>query len=146
MNLTYFRPKTRGNVENKNNNPVNIRFVDQNIRHQKFIWEHHRWCHVNMSEVATLASMIPNFWCSREVAVTELHLCFVVKGNVWWKRTFLPIVTIVVLHHVCMKLFNPFTPLVSVATGFSVKITRCTKKFTRYEKKSLDLKFLHRNL
>jgi len=27
MNLTYFRPKTRGNVENKNNNPINIRFV-----------------------------------------------------------------------------------------------------------------------
>jgi len=26
MNLTYFRPKLRGNVENKNN-PVNIRFV-----------------------------------------------------------------------------------------------------------------------
>jgi len=24
MNLTYFRPKMRGNVENKNNNPVNI--------------------------------------------------------------------------------------------------------------------------
>jgi len=27
MNLAYFRPKMRGNVENKNNNPVNIRFV-----------------------------------------------------------------------------------------------------------------------
>jgi len=27
MNLTYFRPKIRGNVENKINNPVNIRFV-----------------------------------------------------------------------------------------------------------------------
>jgi len=27
MNLTYFRPTMRGNVENKNNNPVNIRFV-----------------------------------------------------------------------------------------------------------------------
>jgi len=27
MNLTYFRPKMRRNVENKNNNPVNIRFV-----------------------------------------------------------------------------------------------------------------------
>jgi len=26
MNLTYFRPEMRGNVE-KNNNPVNIRFV-----------------------------------------------------------------------------------------------------------------------
>jgi len=29
MNLTYFRPKMRGNVEHKNNNPVNIRFVDK---------------------------------------------------------------------------------------------------------------------
>jgi len=30
MNLTYFRPKMKGNVENKNNNPaVNIRFVDK---------------------------------------------------------------------------------------------------------------------
>jgi len=34
MNLTYFRPKMRGKVENKNNNPVSIRFVDKtsNIR------------------------------------------------------------------------------------------------------------------
>jgi len=29
MNLIYFRPKMRGKVENKNNNPVNIRFVDK---------------------------------------------------------------------------------------------------------------------
>jgi len=29
MNLTYFRPKMSGNVENKNNNPVSIRFVDK---------------------------------------------------------------------------------------------------------------------
>jgi len=29
MNLTYFRPKMRGNVEKKNNNLVNIRFVDK---------------------------------------------------------------------------------------------------------------------
>jgi len=27
MNLTYFRPKMSGNVENKNSNPVNIRLV-----------------------------------------------------------------------------------------------------------------------
>jgi len=32
--------------------------------------------------------MIPNFWCSLEIAATELHLCFGIKlGNVWWKRT-----------------------------------------------------------
>ena len=35
---------------------------------------------------------------------------FVIKGNVWWKRTFLPMVTIAVLHHKHMKLFTPFTP------------------------------------
>jgi len=29
MNITHFRPKMRGNVENKNNNPVNISFVDK---------------------------------------------------------------------------------------------------------------------
>jgi len=31
MNLpvTHFRSKMRGNVENKNNNPVKIRFVDK---------------------------------------------------------------------------------------------------------------------
>jgi len=34
-----------------------------------------------------------------EVAAAEPHLCFVINGNVW-KRTFLPIVTIVVLHQV----------------------------------------------
>jgi len=48
--------------------------------------------------VATLVSIIPNFWCSLEVAATDLHLCFVIKGNVWWKLIFLPMVTIVVLH------------------------------------------------
>ena len=42
--------------------------------------------------------MTPNFWCSLEVAAAELNLCFVIKGNPWWKRTFLPMVTIVVLH------------------------------------------------
>jgi len=41
--------------------------------------------------------MIPNFWCSLEVAATELLLCFVIKGNVWWKPTFLPMVTVTVL-------------------------------------------------
>jgi len=56
--------------------------------------------------VATLVSMIPNFWCSLEDAAAELHLCFVKKGNVWCKRTSLPVVTIVVLHHQHMKLFK----------------------------------------
>ena len=39
--------------------------------------------------------MIPNFWCSHEVTAAELHLCFVIKGNVWWKSTFLSMGTIV---------------------------------------------------
>jgi len=56
MNLTYFRPKMRGNVENKNNNPVIIRFVDKTADIRNFIWEHHIWCHVNIPEVATLVS------------------------------------------------------------------------------------------
>jgi len=43
--------------------------------------------------------MISNFWCSLEVVAAELQLCFVVKRNVWWKGTFLPTVTTVVLHH-----------------------------------------------
>ena len=51
----------------------------QSIRHQKIIWEHHIWCHVKISEVATLVSMILNFWCSVEVAAAELHLCLVIK-------------------------------------------------------------------
>jgi len=29
MNLTYFHPDMRRNVENKNNNPANITFVDK---------------------------------------------------------------------------------------------------------------------
>jgi len=32
--------------------------------------------------------MILNFWCSVEVAAAEMHFCFVIKGNVWWKRTY----------------------------------------------------------
>jgi len=71
--------------------------------------------------VATLASMIPNFWCSLEVAATELHLYFVIKCNAWGKCAFPPMVTIAVLHHKHMKLFTPFTPHVfawSVRKGF----------------------------
>jgi len=56
MNLTYFHPQKRGNVENIYNNPVNIRFVaktsdignfSENIRSD-----------VKTSEVATL-TLIP---------------------------------------------------------------------------------------
>jgi len=120
----------RGNVK-KNKNPVNIRFVAK-----AFIWEHHIWCHVKISEVATLVSMIPNFWYCLEVTTTELHLCVVIKGNVWWKRTFLPMATIVVLHNKHMKLFKPFTPHViawSVRKGFNQSIRRTKEQKTRLQ-------------
>ena len=42
-------------------------------------------------------SMIPNVRSSLEVAAAELQLCFVIEGKVWLLRTFLPMVTIVVL-------------------------------------------------
>ena len=106
----------------------------QNIRHQKFIWEHHIWCHVETSEVATLVSMIPNFWCSLEVAAAELHLCFFIKGNLWWKRTFLPMVTIVVLRH--MKPFKPYPHVIarSVRKGFDQSIRRTKEQKTRLQR------------
>jgi len=81
--------------------------------------------------------MIPNFWYSLEVAATELQLCFVIKGNVWWKRTFLPMVTIVVLHHKRMKLFKPFTPCViawSVRKDFNQSIRRTKEQKTRLQR------------
>ena len=109
---------------------------DLSTRHQKFIWEHHIWCHVKISEVATLESMIPKFWCSLEVAATVLHLCFVIKGNVWWKPTFLPMVTVAVLHHKHMMPFKPFTPHViawSVRKGFNQSIRRTKGQKTRLQ-------------
>ena len=91
-----------------------------------------------LSEVATLVSMIPNCWCCLEVATTELHLCFVLKGNVLWKPTFSPMVSIVVLHHKHMKLFKPFafTPHViarSVRKGFNQSICRTKERKTRLQ-------------
>ena len=80
--------------------------------------------------------MIPNFWCSLEVAATELHLYFVIKGNVWWKPTFLPMVTIAVLHHEHMKLFTPFARHViawSVRKGFNQSIRRTKEQKTRLQ-------------
>jgi len=78
--------------------------------------------------------MIPNFWCSLEVVAAELHLCFVITGNVWWKRTF-PMVTINVLHHNHMKLSKPFAPHViawSVRKGFQ-SIRRTKEQKTRLQ-------------
>jgi len=43
-NLTYFRPKRRGNVENKNKSPSQHQICCQNIRHQNFLWKHQIWC------------------------------------------------------------------------------------------------------
>jgi len=126
----------RGNVVKTR--PSQHQICRENIRHRKFIWEHHIWCHVKISEVATtLVSMIPNFWCCLEVAATELHVCFVIKGNMWWKRTFLPMASIVVLHHKHMKLFKPFTPHViawSVRKGFNLSIRRTKEQKTRLQR------------
>ena len=80
--------------------------------------------------------MIQNFWCCLEVAATELHLCVVIKGNVWWKHTSLPMVTIVVLQHKHMKLFKPFTPHVmawSVRKGVNQSIRRTKEQKTRLQ-------------
>jgi len=109
----------------------------QNIRHQKFIWEHHIWCHVKISTVATVVSTIPDFWCCLEVGATELHL-FVssIKGNVWWKRTLLRMATIVVLHHKHMKLFKPFIPHHTawcVRKCFNQSIRRMKEQKTRLQ-------------
>jgi len=77
MNLTYFLPKMRGNVDNKTTTQSTSDLLP---KHQKFIWEHHIWCHVKISEVATLVSLMAHFWWSLEVAAAEMHLCFVIKG------------------------------------------------------------------
>ena len=102
----------RRNVENKKNNPVNITFVDKtsDIRNSS-----ENITSVHISEVATLVSMIPNFWCSLEVAAAELHLCFVIK------------VTFVETHfssdgygyYRCVKPFTPHITAWSVKKGFN---------------------------
>ena len=53
-----------------------------------------------------------------------------------WKRTFLPMVTIAVLHHKHMKLFTPFIPHViawSVRKGFNQSIRRTKEQKTRLQ-------------
>ena len=136
MNLTYFCPKIKRECGKQKQQARQHQICRHNIRHQKFIWEHHMWCHVTISEVATLVSMIPNFWCCLEVAATELQLCFVIKRNVWWKRAFLATVAIVVLHHKRMKLFKPFTPHVIawfVRKYFNQSIRRTKEQKTRLQ-------------
>ena len=56
----------------------------------------------------------------------------------WWKRTFIPMVTIIVLvlHHKHMKLFKPFTPHViawSVRKGFNQAIRRTKEQKMRLQ-------------
>jgi len=51
----------------------------------------------------------------------KCNLCLVIKGYLWWKRTLLPMATILALHHKYMKLVKQFTPHViacSVRKGF----------------------------
>jgi len=122
MNLTYFRPETRGNVEKKHLSQHQL----SDIR--------------NLSENITSDVMLKyqkrQFWYCLKAAATELHLCFVIKGNVWWKRTFLRMATIVVLHHKHIKLFKPFTPHViawSVRKGFHQSIRRTKEQKTRLQ-------------
>ena len=60
----------------------------------------------------------------------------VIKGNIWWKRTFLPMVTIVVLHHKHMKLFKPFTPHIIawfVRKGFNQSSSRANEQKPRLQ-------------
>jgi len=57
-------------------------------------------------------------------------------GNVWWKRIFLSMATIVVLHRKHMKLFKPFTPHIiawSVRKGFTQSIRRAKEQKTRLQ-------------
>jgi len=85
--------------------------------------------------VATVVLIIPNVWCTLEVAATDLHLCSVIKGNVWWKLIFRPMVTIVELHHKHMKLFKPFTHDIawSARKGFNQSIRRAKELKTRLQ-------------
>jgi len=62
MNLTFFRPEMRGNVKTKTTTHWKLsqhQICRQSIRYQKFIWEYDIWCHVKMSEVATLVQWSP---------------------------------------------------------------------------------------
>jgi len=81
MNVIYFQPRKRRNVEN-NNYPLNIRFV------------------AKTSDIRNFSQNIRsgNTGCQAELCPLFHH-----KDNVWWKRTFLPMTTIVVLHHKHMK-------------------------------------------
>jgi len=42
--------------------------------------------------------------CASGGSRSRTAACFIIKGNVWWMRTFLPMATILALHHKHMKL------------------------------------------
>jgi len=63
--------------------------------------------------VAVYYQRFLNFLCRLEVAQPNCDLCFVIKGNIWWKRTLLPMAIILALHHKYMKLVKPFTSYVT---------------------------------
>jgi len=60
MNLTYFRPKIRGIVEN--NSPLNVTFVEKTSDIRNISENITSDIMLNISEVATLVSIIPSFW------------------------------------------------------------------------------------
>jgi len=60
MNLTYFNPKIRENMENKSNSLVNIRFVAKTSNIGNF--SVNMRCDVETSEVATLISTRQQRW------------------------------------------------------------------------------------
>ena len=71
-------------------------------------------------------SIYQNFWgCPCTFCTPASYIT--VKGNVSWKRTFLPVVAIVVLYHKHIKPSKPFTPHVIawyVRKGFKQSIRK----------------------
>jgi len=75
MNLTYFSPRKRGNVENNNNSPLNIRFSAKTSDIRNF--SQNIWCDVKTSEVATLVKM------TSKVTSSERALFLAVWSSTW---------------------------------------------------------------
>jgi len=65
FNITYFRPKMRGNAENKHNNPVNIKFVAKtsDIRNlsdnitSDVMLKYQKWQHSGLPQVSRQKSL-----------------------------------------------------------------------------------------
>jgi len=74
--------------------------------------------------------------CASGGSRSRTAACFIIKGNVWWKRTFLPMATIFALHHKHMKLVKPFTPHViacSIKNVFDQSICRTKERKARLQ-------------